>query len=186
MTKNNDTPFCPECGDELFPDQEVCTCCGMVVHHKEFTAMVLVEKNETYKKPLSHLQCRRQVIEATLINILSLLHWDEMKYCYFKYKAGLDYIFLLSKGDTDVFAMLEQSRTFWNWWRNHWQLRDEAFASSCIDIIRTANRRRVYVSMHDPEKIFKDVYPNYAVFEDCYAEMVSKSNKELTQQRIKS
>lgn len=171
--------YCPECGEELFLDQSVCNCCGMVVQFEEYTGLVLIEKNEPYKKPLSHLQCRRQVIEATLLNILLLLKWDELKYCYYKYHTGLDYLYLVSNGDTEVFAMLEQSRTFWNWWRNQWQLRDEAFVSSCIDVIHTDNRRRIYGSMHNAQNIYNDITPNRTVFEESYAEMIGKVNKEL-------
>lgn len=110
--------------------------------------------------------------------ITQLLGWTEMEYSECIYQTGLDYLQTYIPGDAHGITALERSRIFWNWWKNHWQQRDEQFLAN-ICPANYPSAHKLYVWWHDPKRLAKRIYPNAVVLHDSYAQMIDEFNKEV-------
>lgn len=59
--------------------------------------------------------------------VQAVLDWSEEQYCWFKYKAGLDYAKRMTDNDTVGYDFLIKTTFYWNWWKNEWAKRDADF-----------------------------------------------------------
>jgi hypothetical protein len=103
--------------------------------------------------------------------IMDLLQWDELTFGYFQYNQGLIY---LETYVSDSYA-LEHSRIFWNWWKNHWTLRDEDLIARNIEVLPLDDRRAVYGDYHNGKYLAHQVHPNRVVLEQSYATMITEA-----------
>lgn len=128
-------------------------------------------KNQT----LTQVESRRLTLEALKKAVMELLNWDEMQYCNFQYNQGLKYLDAYIQDDA---FRIERSRVFWNWWKNHWALRDETILNSHLLTICVQGRREVYRDLNDGAKLASEVHPNKVVLEQSYSEMITELVKE--------
>jgi hypothetical protein len=111
-------------------------------------------------------------------SIMALLNWDEMDYAQFVYEQGLAYIraYLRDVQYRDYnIGVLERSKTFWTWWKNHWAQRDEMFIATCCETgCSTEEARKLYSQCHSGTMLAHAIHPNAVVLEESYLEMAHK------------
>jgi hypothetical protein len=113
--------------------------------------------------------------------ILELLQIDLAEYATMQYEAGLAYLRAYIPTDPQGMAALERSRIFWNWWKNHWNMRDMAFMFKVNQFVPVEGIRAYYRFYNDPEKLAQGIYPNAAVLTDSYAVMIDDFNNATRQ-----
>lgn len=59
--------------------------------------------------------------------VLAMLRLTELDYNWMQLEEGKRYLDTYLRGDEYNVHVMETSRIFWAWWRNHWNLRDEQF-----------------------------------------------------------
>jgi hypothetical protein len=114
--------------------------------------------------------------------VCELLQWTDEEYAAFQYETGLAYLKGYIPYDSYGADQLSRSRTFWNWWKNQWQQRDEKFLNYC----RVRNERLAFHNMtlipedaktfyeeeHNPAILIGTTHPNAIVLNQTYAEMI--------------
>jgi hypothetical protein len=75
----------------------------------------------------THISQRRLVSLSNMHQVLFLLNWSELRYCWHKYRQGLAYLKAVTGADEGAYHALERSATYWGWWKNHWATREEEF-----------------------------------------------------------
>jgi len=103
-------------------------------------------------------------------DVRRLLGWTEQQYCDFQYESGLEYLQAYIPDDQHGIDMLSRSRIFWNWWKNHWAMRDEQFISVAEEY--TKGNEKLYRTMNSSKALTSKIYPNAAVLEESYAVMI--------------
>lgn len=114
----------------------------------------------------------------TINKIVSLLQWDDGRYEKFVMECGIAYLYAYIKDESDeVIGQIRNSKVFWNWWKLHWNNRDEAFLDSVTDAIRKDIARQLYQQLHDPATLAAELHPNGEVLGESYATMISELSK---------
>jgi len=109
--------------------------------------------------------------------ILEAIGWSEQEYANFIYETGIAYLEHYIPNDAHGMNMLIRSRVFWNWWKNHWQQRDEQFVS-VFDISGHAKAlERIYRSANDVYTLVNEIFPNAVILGDSYATMIGHFHK---------
>lgn len=111
--------------------------------------------------------------------IVSLLRWDDDRYSRFLFESGNAYLYAYIKGEAEeVIAQIKRSRSFWNWWKLHWEKRDIAFLDSA-ESVDWRLARQLYQNLHDAATLAGEIYPNGEVLGESYAKMIGELNKEV-------
>jgi hypothetical protein len=96
--------------------------------------------------------------------ILQLLQWSIEDYSTFIYEAGLSYLKAYFDKDEEVIRLISARKEFWNWFKFHWQTRDEVFVESfTIKIYPLHYKVYMYESLHHPITLAHEIYPNRQV-----------------------
>jgi len=129
---------------------------------------------------VTHIQSRRDAAEHCKRVICNMLHWSELKYCWYKYLTGLEYLRIYTKGDNYCIDQLERSKTFWGWWKNQWTLREEVFISDAEDMERISldKRRSSFESKHNPSMLAAEMNQVSQSLGESYAFMIGKVFEE--------
>lgn len=108
------------------------------------------------------------------------------------YEAGLMYLQFATKSSLpylygeEVADEISRSKTFWNWWKMHWNYRNMAFVE---DMQLAEDRQRnvsaalavqIYRQLHDPLQLIGGLNMNGIVLEDSYARMIGEINDYAT------
>jgi hypothetical protein len=100
------------------------------------------------------------IIKLQILNneqmVQSVLNWDEEKYCYFKYEAGIDYAKLITGNDSIGFNMIIKTRFFWQWWKNEWAKRDAGFLQYYSGTANKAILNDQYLFQHNLQYLISD------------------------------
>lgn len=115
--------------------------------------------------------------------VLRLLKMDELEYNWMQLKQGLAYLRAYLNGDEYGIAMLESSRIFWCWWRDHWNKRDEKFLlihSRVPGLQKPEYLRQLYAQYHNGSMLSKNIHPNSVVINESYIQMTHKIVKTET------
>lgn len=95
------------------------------------------------------------------------------------YQAGLDYLGIQARGYEAVADEISRSRTFWSWWRMHWQKRDEAFINSMQESkISNHVALQLYHALHNPVPLSCELSLNGAVLQESYASLMGRLQQE--------
>jgi hypothetical protein len=114
------------------------------------------------------------------------LRWTEMEYLGFQYDQGIAYLMAYLNGDEYSVNVMERSRIFWQWWKNHWRTRDESFLEQVVNTtFDLSTRREMYLDTHDAVVLAKSIYPNGVVLNESYAVMITELVESETQ-KVKS
>lgn len=116
----------------------------------------------------THIQQQQQKAEAVKQRVITLLGWTDLQYGEFQMKIGRQYLQSYIPRDPDGIDELLKNRIFWNWWRNHWMMRDEQFLVA--EMIQ--DKLRLYTALHNPEFLTKEIYPNGHVLAAAYSKMI--------------
>ena len=111
--------------------------------------------------------------------VMHLMMWTELEYSEFQYKMGCQYLQSYIPKCPDEIDALIANRIFWNWWKNEWLIRDTAFISSDVDLLRPATRRQIYITMNDYDVLRHEIYPSGVVLNHHYATMIRDVQKSI-------
>lgn len=103
-------------------------------------------------------------------DVRRLLGWTEFTYYQFQYETGLAYLDKYIPHDPAGIDIIVRSKMFWNWWKNHWAIRDEQFLEMMQN--NNSDAEELYINMHHPELLTQTIYPNASVLEESYAQMI--------------
>ena len=128
----------------------------------------------TLTKP-SHIQSRRDAAIRCEHHVMDLLDWSLEDYTWFKYQTGLRYLKLYTANNQAIYK-LERSRIFWNWWKNHWTIREEEWLLGFgkLQTISPRIRLQDYRAMHNAGGLAQEIFPNAKVLGESYAEMMQE------------
>lgn len=112
--------------------------------------------------------------------VMSILRWNELEYATFIHETGLEYLELYIPGDRQGIDALSRSRIFWNWWKNHWAIRDQQFLDEMDkDIEHSFIPKALYEFYHSADMLSSSIFPNAVVLENSYAKMIGHFNKSI-------
>lgn len=114
--------------------------------------------------------------------VLALIGIGEDQYSELVFESGIQYLKATAPDYPQVVSQIARSEVFWNWWRSHWQRRDEQFLEECEGWDSTTEKRRlVYHNMNDGRTLQSAIYLNGQVLQDSYAELIKDITKLQTQ-----
>jgi hypothetical protein len=115
--------------------------------------------------------------------VCELLKCSDEQYNTFQYKSGMRYLKAYLASDQTAIDQVSASRIFWNWWRNHWTNRDEMFL--CLYKEHPIHEReiilQIYLEYNSGANLTDTIYPNSAVLNESYAEMITMVVKYETE-----
>lgn len=98
-------------------------------------------------------------------DIMKLLDWDVSVYASFMYNCGLQYLEIYIGPDEEAINMLTPKQQYWNWWKNLFLIRDEAFLDQWQDTeIDLVILRRHYRTAHSPAILACEIHPPSHVY----------------------
>lgn len=124
---------------------------------------------------LTSIEKQKQKASMLKKCICKLLDWDELQYGYYMMNAGRNYLIYYTNNDEVIIGQMERSRLFWNWWKNHWLLRDEAFFfdnENQLQQLSLQNIQLLYQHTHDALLLSREIYPSGVVLGNSYANMI--------------
>lgn len=127
-----------------------------------------------------------QKLEHSVKNaILALLQINEIRFHEIQYEQGCAYLKMYLNNDEYSVAVMERSKIFWTWWRNHWMNRDETFLSlhKKHPIKRVEFIRQLYAQYNKGTMLAKSIHPNAVVLNESYALMVTEFVSSETQKQ---
>ena len=111
--------------------------------------------------------------------VLALLRWNQEEYNDLVLNEGIAYINRLVPDYPEVKKQILKNKIFWNWWRNHWQQRDQQFLEECEGWYTTLEKYRlVYANHNDGATLAAALYLNGQVLEQSYAELMQQIIKK--------
>ncbi|HCN84479.1 MAG TPA: hypothetical protein DIT07_12785 [Sphingobacteriaceae bacterium] len=111
--------------------------------------------------------------------IIKMLGWNELEYATFIHETGLEYLDQYIRNDPAGRDALNRSRIFWNWWKNHWAIRDQQFLDELDADGGGIVLHRLYEFYHSSSMLASAIYPNAIVLENSYANMIGHFNKSI-------
>ena len=134
----------------------------------------------------THINTRREESKRLQAFVMECLGWTEYEYCLFKYEQGLEYLkaYLTSFHiDNDMLRFMphiERQRIYWQWWKNHWMLRDSIFEANMInDKLSLSTKLRIYKGLHNGFNLANEIAPQRSVFNDNALKVFKEIDAEL-------
>ncbi len=111
--------------------------------------------------------------------VLALLRMSEMDYNWIQLEEGKRYLDAYLNHDEYSVSVMETSRIFWAWWRNHWNLRDEQFVR---DHSRTDVKQllKLYRQYNSGSMLAQNITLNSVVLVESYHLMTHRIVKTET------
>ncbi|MGQ0739091.1 MAG: hypothetical protein ACT4OJ_08550 [Bacteroidota bacterium] len=115
--------------------------------------------------------------------VQALLNWNAQQWAQHVYECALSYLQKLMPEYPQIVRQISSSKTFWNWWKHHWEKRDMEFIEQ-IDLSNDAIIDPVaeYLEKHDPRTLAEGIYLNGQVLEESYAQMIGAITKNQLQE----
>ena len=123
---------------------------------------------------MTHTQAIRQKAETLKEKVCRLLEWDDQQYAEFQYETGLNYLRHYIGFDPQAIDMLTRTRTYWNWWKNQWAIRDNQFIKADKPQLTTEFWIDVYCELHDARTLAAEIYPDGQALGLSYAGMIQE------------
>lgn len=98
--------------------------------------------------------------------ICEMLEWSEEQYANYQFEQGIAYIMLYMPCCEKTRLKLQQSASFWGWWKLNWTRMDEVFFNEPILKVNTNHRRIMY----------KGIQAGYAKIQDIRIPSVITDN----------
>lgn len=132
---------------------------------------------------------RAAAAQNAKLQVMEIVGIDELTYGLLQFETGIAYLSVLLC-DPCYEQMLQRSRMFWNWWKNHWLLRDEQFLQAAKHSDWRVNKRGkrgklefdmeyegypwCYKYFHNPVDLVSEIHPNGIVLQESYAAMIGQ------------
>jgi hypothetical protein len=124
-----------------------------------------------------HIQQRQQQAANLKEQVLKVLQWGEQTYCDHQYNTGLAYLNYYIPTDAMWMEFLVRSKIFWNWWKNKWAERDQAFmvqVGGAWEHVKVSTLVELYLQLNDPYELSHDCKPHGVVLTESYARMMQE------------
>lgn len=97
--------------------------------------------------------------------VMKLLNWNDEEFQAFVFETGMTYLEQYFLDDVDAVNKLKVKKEFWNWFKNHWIYRDQAFFESFFldDDFPVYFKREMYQALHKPEILICEIYPSSVI-----------------------
>lgn len=113
--------------------------------------------------------------------VITALGWNEQQYAAHIEQTGKDYLHAFIKGYDTVITQILQSETFWNWWKHHWQNRDQQFLEIIADYPEhIGSMMDEYNALHNAAQLADGMYLNGQVLQQSYLTLIDQITKEQT------
>lgn len=115
------------------------------------------------------------ITEANKQQVCKLLGWTEKQYCHYQQEQGLAYLSEFICGDDWSVNNVAKSESFWRWWVNHWNQRDDEFITS-VHNFPVSWRLQRYHDLNDVDGFA--FWPHRVIMEQTYCLMIDELNKQ--------
>lgn len=134
------------------------------------------------KKHISKRLGRKEGAEQQREAVRHLLGWTEEAMSWFVYNQGLRYLKVYLLNNHQDIRILETSKIFWAWWKNHWANRDRDFLllQKHHPVRDREIREQLYQHYNDGKMLADSIHPNSVVLHETYAVMVTELVKTET------
>lgn len=122
---------------------------------------------------------QQQHIDTVKNRVIKALQWNQQQYAQFQYEQGIEFLERYIPNDATGIDYLQRSKIFWQWWKNHWMIRDQRFLCVCGNNKPGELLERVYTRMHLAKYLVSDIYPPAVVLGNDYAKMIGEVNNEI-------
>jgi hypothetical protein len=105
---------------------------------------------------------QRSAIAFSAARICDLLQWSMADYNFFIYQTGVTYLSAYFNQDINNIGSIETRKEFWNWWRNEWHKRNEAYRHDMDgkeDEVPLSKRIDLYKACHKVELLICEIAP---------------------------
>lgn len=118
--------------------------------------------------------------------IENLLEMKELEYEYYMLEMGWKYLRVYLKNDELPIKQLEQSATFWGWWKNQWLIREEEYLQRYDEWLKIGMdfKKAAWVVLHKPEALAAELHPRSKSLGDSFAEMIDMAFEEARQKQL--
>lgn len=99
--------------------------------------------------------------------ILDLLQWTLAEYSAFMHNCGLQFLENYIGKDVQLAAQLDKQQVFWNWWKNLFNARNEAFIEEwdgLEDEVTVEYLRKIYRLINNAELLACEIKPPRIVY----------------------
>ncbi len=110
---------------------------------------------------------QQAAIARNQARVIDLLHWNPALYAMQVYNAGLQYLVAYIGNDEAAIDQLTARKEFWNWWKNQWNVRDDAFINEWDGLEDSIPRRdleSLYKELHNPKVLACEIHPPKIVY----------------------
>lgn len=114
------------------------------------------------------------IVEANKRQVRRLLGWTELQYAEFVEAKAKEYLKNVLFADEAAINELLKGKLWWNWWKNHWNRRDEEFVTYS-EIYHQHLLEFEYVRLNS---IKGGIYPHSRIMDETYAILMDAINKE--------
>lgn len=112
--------------------------------------------------------------------VMHVLKRTEQEYAENIYNCGINYLqYYIGEESPAILSEIQKSKTFWNWWRQHWQQRDENFIAIVNSSVGVYDWREVYKEIHDARTLAAEIYPSGVVLGESYDSMMQQLQREV-------
>lgn len=126
---------------------------------------------------ISHATQIKKQNQSVKQRIQKLLGWNDLDYNNYQFEMAYQWLHLEFGSDYPLVKPLTEHKMFWNWWINHWIMRDikylEANKHSLWNITE-----ETYAKRHHPKGVVFKIHK--AVLQQSYMQMIGQFNKHLT------
>lgn len=110
---------------------------------------------------------QQAAIARNQARVIDLLHWNPALYAMQVYNTGLQYLVAYIGNDEAAIDQLTARKEFWNWWKNQWNVRDDAFINEWDGLEDSIPRRdleSLYKELHNSKVLACEIHPPKIVY----------------------
>lgn len=112
--------------------------------------------------------------------VINLLGISEQEYNDNIYETGLKYLeHYIPDESPKIIRQIIGSAIFWNWWKLHWEKRDQAFCESQVIRLKERELRMIYHELHNPVSLAEELYANGVMLGESYQHMMQELKEEV-------
>lgn len=124
---------------------------------------------------MSHIKEQKLLHKKNEVKCMHWLRCSRFDYMNIQHQYGLRYLREAMQLDEWNARLMEEQPTFWKWWINEWNLRNEREFLPQVE--QYTKRRALYLTIHNPMRFNRA--PSDVVLSESYAAMISKLNNEI-------
>lgn len=123
------------------------------------------------------MKVQKFITEANKQQVCRLLGWSFQQYAEYQEAKGIEYLREVVCGDDWSVSNVAKCQDFWNWWKNHWNLRDAEFIAAAASIPLSWRQMR-YNDLNDVDGI--EFWPHKVIMENSYSFMIGEVIDHVT------